>query len=460
MQRAGRYASTGFLRFGRLCENKNEISYHHMERIPSMDAVKNPIYPEIALCRQKLFDSPILNVKLKLEKTFSEVSTEKLKAGKSVAIGVGSRGISDIDKILVQLVTFLKRHGMKPFIFPAMGSHGGATAEGQSKVLQSLGIQADIVGAPIDASMDVVRLGKLDNGVDIFFSQAALAADYIVVVNRIKPHTKFRADIESGLCKMLTIGCGKHQGASEYHRSAVQNSFRIIEQAAGYILQQCNLLFGIGLVEDGYKKLSEIHLLYPDSIIEQEKQLLKSASAKMARIPFDDLDLLIVDYIGKNISGIGMDSNVTGRHRDIVGDFYESPHVRRIFVRDLTPETDGNGNGIGLADFVTTRLVKSLNLEKTYINAITAISPEKAAIPMHFDTDRKCLDACIKTLGKKDTTALRMVRIKNTAELEWMYLSRALADEANDHPDIEIMSPWNAIDFDPNDNLKMFHVKQ
>jgi len=301
--------------------------------------------------------------------------------------------------------------------------------------------------------MDVIQLGELPNGLKIYFSKKAVEADHIVLINRIKPHTKFRAEIESGLCKMLTIGLGKAAGAAEFHRCAVQHTFKIIEDAARFLINQTPTLFGLALLEDGYGNLAHVETVFPSSFIEREKTLLPDAAAMMGRIPFDYLDILIIDYIGKDISGIGMDSNITGRHRDIVGDFFTSPHVKRIFVRDLSPASDGNGNGIGLADFTTKRLVDALDMQKTYANALTAISPEKASIPMYFDTDRKSLELCFQTTGIDSTARARVVRIRDTASLGLLQVSKVFEPQILSNPDLERITPWQPLQFDKSDNL-------
>ena len=287
-----------------------------------------------------------------------------------------------------------------------------------------------------------------------------LEADHLVLINRIKPHTKFKADIESGLCKMMTIGLGKVQGAAEFHQYAVDQGFGIIEDAAKLLIGKLNLLFGLGLLEDGYGRLATVEAVLPDQLIRREKRLLKKASRMMAHIPFDFLDILIIDYFGKDISGIGMDSNITGRHRDIVGDFKTAPNVKRIFVRDLSPGSDGNANGIGLADFTTRRLADRIDKEKTYVNAVTAISPEKAAIPLHFNTDRNCLDACARTTGISEFNQLRVVRIKDTKSLAYLHVSRALESEVRSDPSLSLISPWRQLTFDTSGNLSPFFSEE
>lgn len=411
-------------------------------------------YPDMAVVKQKLYSSGINDIPAAVLSALSAFTiSHMVKPGKIVAVAVGSRGINRIDSVVYHCLKFLKNKGLKPFIVPAMGSHGGATAKGQRDVLAKLGITESTMEAPVCSEMDVVQVGKLSNGLKIFFSKKALEADHIVVINRIKPHTKFRAEVESGLCKMLTIGLGKAQGATEFHRRAVRHTFKVIEDAATFIINQGRILFGLALLEDGRGDLAYVEAILPSSIVERDKILLKEARATMGRIPFDYLDILIVDFIGKDISGIGMDSNITGRHRDIVGDFSISPHVKRIFVRDLSPASNGNGNGIGLADITTKRLVDSLDIQKTYINALTAISPEKAAIPIYFDTDRKSLDVCAKTIGLDSMAKARIVRIKDTASLELLQISKALELEVLSNPNLELITPWQPFEFDEDDNL-------
>lgn len=419
-----------------------------------MNNTKPLKYPDMTDVRQKLHASKIKDMPAALLSTFSILPVADMtRPGQTVALAVGSRGINRIDNVVYHCLQFLKDKGLKPFIVPAMGSHGGGTANGQTAVLAKLGITESSMGVPILADMDVVQVGRLSNDLKIFFSKKALEADHIIVINRIKPHTKFRADIESGLCKMLTIGLGKTEGASEFHRCAVKHTFKIIEDAARLIINQGRITFGLALLEDGYGKLAHVEAILPPSFIEREKILLKDATAMMGHIPFDHLDILIVDFIGKDISGIGMDSNITGRHRDIVGDFYTSPHVKRIFVRDLSPASDGNANGIGLADVTTKRLVDVLDLQKTYANALAAISPEKAAIPIYFDSDRESLDACARTIGLDFMAKARVVRIKDTASLEFLQVSKALEPEILSNSNLEQITPWEPLRFDIDDNL-------
>jgi hypothetical protein len=379
--------------------------------------------------------------------------------GQTVAIAVGSRRIDRLSSVVSALVKVLKDQGADPFIVPAMGSHGGGFPEGQRAVLAGLGITRELTGARVLAGMDTILLDKTESGMPVYFSATALSADRIIVVNRIKPHTKFRAPIESGLCKMLAIGLGKKTGAETCHRHAVKHGFSIIESAARVILNRAPVVLGIGLIEDGCAQLSQIHALGPEVLVQQEKQLLKTASSMMGKIPFDTIDLLVVDRIGKDISGIGMDSNITGRHRDITGNFNHAPDPARIFVRELSEQSDGNANGVGLADVVTSRLASRIDIEKTAINAVAAISPEKAAIPVYFKTDRRCLEVCIHTAGIENISEAKIVRIRDTSSLQYMEISKALGPLAKKQAGFCQVTDWRRWNFDMHGNLFDFYPK-
>ncbi len=419
-----------------------------------MNPMKMQKYPDMAVVKQKIFSSRIYDLHGDVSFALSGLPDTLIQKGDTVAVAVGSRGINRINEVVLFCLQYLKKRGAQPFIVPAMGSHGGATANGQKSVLAKLGITESSMQVSIVPDMDVECIGQLECDLEIYFSSLALEADHIILINRVKPHTKFKAEIESGLCKMMTIGLGKAEGATLFHRFAVDNGFGIIEDGARTILAQGRICFGLALLEDGHGELAGIEAVLPSDIIAREKKLLKDAYEMMGCIPFDDLDILIIDYIGKSISGIGMDSNITGRHRDITGDFFTTPHAKRIFVRDLLPGSDGNANGIGLADFTTNRLVKRIDMRKTYINALAAVSPEKASIPMHFETDRAVLDACAAGIGRESIENARIIRILNTSSLELMQISRAFEQEAAENQDIELVSSWEPILFDQNDNLK------
>ncbi|HHP7236388.1 MAG TPA: lactate racemase domain-containing protein [Desulfobacterales bacterium] len=415
-------------------------------------------FPRVALVRQTLYRNPLEDITGSVTKSLARLPlSEHLQPNQRVAVAVGSRGIDRLAEVVSACIAHLKDLGLQPFVVPAMGSHGGATAEGQQAVLSKLGITPQRIGAPVEPVMDVECLDRLSNGTRLYFSTKALEADHIVLINRVKLHTKFRAPVESGLCKMLTIGLGKAEGAAEFHRRAVGHGFGIIESAAARLIERCPVRFGLALLEDGCGNLTQIKAVLPEAFIEMEKTLLKQASAMMARIPFDNLDVLVIDRIGKDISGIGMDSNVTGRHRDLVGNFDAAPHPRRIFVRDLSPASDGNANGIGLADATTRRLVDALDREKTYRNAITAISLEKAAIPAYFDTDREALEVCARSAGLESLQQARLVRILDTKHLEVLQVSESLQLDIDSEPNLQQLTPWEPLGFDAHDNLPPFN---
>ncbi len=411
--------------------------------------------PNMAMIRQSFDTQKIDDIAATVTREMTALSLgQQVKTGATVAITAGSRGIANMDLIVRCIVDNLKKLGAQPFIFPAMGSHGGATADGQTRVLENMGISEASMGCPVKSSMEVVYLGDASDGYPIYVDRHATEADHIVVVNRVKAHTKFEGPIESGLMKMMAIGMGKHKGAEYYHKAAVQLTFqRIVERVGLEVIARCPVLFGLGIVENAYHETCRIKALAPGDIFEGEKKLLVESKKRMARLPFDEIDVLVVDRIGKDISGTGMDTNVTGRNRDILGDFLSSPRIKRIFVRDLTEATKGNAIGVGFADFVTTRLVEKLDRKKTYINCLTAISPEKGVIPMYFDTDREALDACFSTIGDISIDRVRLVHIKDTLTLTHFAVSRACENEVGENRNLELAGRWSEMVLDADGNI-------
>jgi len=379
---------------------------------------------------------------------------EKVKSGDSIAITAGSRGVANIDTVTKTIVEELKKLGTKPFIFPAMGSHGGATAEGQIQVLANSGITEQSMGCPIRSHMEPEYLGDAALGYPINVDKNAMTADHIVVVNRVKAHTKFEGPIESGLMKMMAIGMGKHKGAVFYHRAAVQLGFQQIVETVGLeVMKRCPILFGFATVENAFHQTCIVRALPPEGIFEGEKGLLALSKERMAKLPVDEIDILIVDRIGKDISGTGMDTNVTGRNRDLLGDFTTKPRVKRVYVRDITNKTEGNATGIGLADFTSSRLVNKMDYHKTWINVITGISPEKGAIPIHFDTDREVLDACFKTIGDIPLSNTKVVHIKDTLSLNIISVSQAYATDIEKNSKLKMLGGWKEIGLDSSGNI-------
>ena len=319
-----------------------------------------------------------------------------------------------------------------------MGSHGGATPDGQEKVLAQYGITRETMEVSFDTSMEVVTIGRRPDGGEVVFSAAAAEAHGIVVINRVKPHTDFRGELGSGLQKMMAIGFGKHIGAANAHRAASRLGHEsVIAQTAKVILEKMPILFGVALLEDRHHQTADVKVIPAEEIVEEERKLLVKARALMSHLPFEEIDLLIVDEIGKEISGTGMDTNVIGR--DVLGYIASlkpnegpGPRIFRIFVRDLTVATNGNGIGLGLADFTTGRAVRALNLEYTYTNAITSLGLPAAKIPIYFESDREVLEMAIASLATETPQTLRIVRIGNTLEMDRLLVSEVLIGEARE----------------------------
>ena len=381
----------------------------------------------------------------------------KVTAGESVAISVGSRGIANIALIIKSLVEELRVLGLEPFLVPAMGSHGGGVAEAQQAIIEGYGVTEEYTGAPIKASMETVQVGKTEDGVPVFFDKYAYEADHVAVVGRIKPHTDFVGEIESGLHKMMLIGLGKHKGAALYHQAIVHYSFdRIIRSVGQTVIDKCGVLLGLGLVENQYDKTALIKGVGAEELVEQEKELLVLAKKWMPRLPFETVDLLIVDEIGKNISGAGMDTNVVGRKfHDNHAAEKEYPKVTRILVRGLTEETHGNASGIGTAEYAHKRAIEEMDREITYINCMTGNHPSGAHIPLYFDTDRICIDRALETVGLVEPENAKVLRIHNTLELAEVLVSEAYLPEVEKRDDLEVIGEAEDMPFDANDDLPL-----
>jgi len=384
--------------------------------------------PNMIKIRQKFSLPKINNVYDEILKDFNDKKTNsRIKPGMTVAIGCGSRGIANISEATKAVVDFLLKCGAKPFIFPAMGSHGGATADGQVKVLADYGITEDSMGCPIKSSMEVVELSKLDTGMPIYIDKHASEADGIVVISRIKPHTNFRAPIESGIVKMLTIGMGKIAGATELHSYGMDTFIDLLPKACAEIISKKNILFGVGLVENAADETAIAEIVHAENIFSREIELQKIAKNYMPRLLFDEIDVLVIDQIGKNISGAGMDPNITGRNSGSVK-WDVKPDVKKIVVLGLTPETHGNATGIGMADVITYEVYKDLDISKTYANVITSTYLDGAAIPVIMNTSEEAIKLAAKTVNRVKVKDLKIVRIKNTLELIHIEISENMID--------------------------------
>ena len=377
---------------------------------------------------------------------------DSVRPGMSIAVGVGSRGISNQPVIVRILIDHLKAQGAHPFIFPAMGSHGGATADGQQGLLLRMGISEQTMGAPVRATMDVVDMGTAGNGLTAWFDAYAAAADGIVLVNRIKPHVSFRGRYESGLMKMIAIGLGKQKGAEACHQLGMERMLGNIEAIGRTALSTGKILFGIALLENAYHETCRIEVIPAERIEEEEVALQAEAKRLEPRILFDRLDVLIIDEIGKNISGTGFDNNVVGRyhlpHMTSAG-----PFIARIAALDITEASHGNGNGLGIVDFTTERAYRKFSFEETYPNSLTSTVPASVKIPMVLKNDRLAIQAAIKTCNIADFGQVRLGRIKNTLEVHQMEISQNLLTEAHANPKMEILSEPFELGFNSEGNL-------
>jgi hypothetical protein len=416
-------------------------------------------YPLVFRLRQAYNSPQIEDVPAEVHAQLARLDlAAKVRPGQSVAITAGSRGIANIDRIIRAAVDHLKGLGAEPFLVPAMGSHGGATAEGQREVIESYGITEGAMGCPIRSGMETVVVCQTAEGFPVHFDRHAFGADHVLVVNRIKPHTRFVGDIESGLMKMLLIGLGKCAGAQVYHRAIEDYSFgQIIRSVAGEVLRKCRVLAGLAIVENAYDRTARIEAVPPGEFENREKELLVLARQWMPRLPFDRADLLIVEEIGKNISGTGIDTNVVGRkfndHQAVDG---ELPRVRRIALRKLTPETHGNSVGLGIAEFCKSQLLRETDFHITRLNAITAGHLSAAMPPMDYETDREMLDAALSNIGLTDPPDARILWIQNTLKLAEVECSAAYLPEARRRGELEVLTPLRELPLDAQGNLADF----
>jgi hypothetical protein len=364
------------------------------------------------------------------------LALDSLPAGARVAVGVGSRGIHRLPALTRAVVETLADRGFEPVVVPAMGSHGGATAEGQRETLAALGVTAETVGAPVDARMATERLAEVVVGettYPVHVATAALDADAVVLLNRVKPHTNFTGRIESGLVKMLVAGLGKQRGAVAFHETALAEGYvPALEAAFEVIDASVSLLGGVAVVENFHEETAHVEAVPAGDLLDREPALLERARAEMATLPVAEVDLLVVDEIGKDISGAGMDTNVIGRYRVLNAPDPETPAVKLLYARGLSDRTKGNGNGIGLADLTRRAAVEALDLRKTYANALTSGSLEKSKLPVVAPDDELAIRIALSALGGSDPEAARVVWIENTQDLGELYVSAAVIDDLPD----------------------------
>ncbi|CAK7005355.1 MAG: hypothetical protein DELT_00211 [Desulfovibrio sp.] len=416
--------------------------------------------PPMALIRQVFPAVDVDDLDAALANALSAPATAAVKPGMRIAITAGSRGFAAFVPILRGIVDFVKAKGAEPFVVPAMGSHAGATAEGQKHMLSLLGVTEEAVGCPILSSMETVEVGTLENGMSVRVDTYAYEADGIILYNRIKPHSAFRAPIESGVAKMLSIGLGKQSGAENCHLWGFKHMGRLVEEMAALKLKKCKVLFGVGTIENAYDRLSRIVVMAPETLIAEEKKYLQEAMRNMPRLPLGPLegplasgplDVLLLDEVGKEFSGAGMDPNITGRPSSpaISG----GPDVTRICVLDVSAKSAGNANGVARADVITEKLFNKFDRESVYMNCVTSGLLNAGALPLAMPDDKSAIQAAVRTCESQTPDAIRMLRIPNTLQLEFLYASKAMLPEFKTRPGIEIVSEAAPMRFDEEGTL-------
>ncbi|MEZ6067714.1 MAG: lactate racemase domain-containing protein [Planctomycetaceae bacterium] len=407
--------------------------------------------PRMVRVRQRFAAPRLLDPEAETRRALAVLELQdRVRSGDSVAITVGSRGIANIAAITRGIVDHCRSLGLVPFIVPAMGSHGGGTAAGQQAVIEGYGVTEAAMGCPIRSSMETVIVAETPQGFPVHFDRHAFSADHLIVAGRIKPHTKFVGDIESGLHKMMLIGLGKHAGALVYHRAIEDYSFaEIIRAVADIVLARCKVLCGVAIVENAVDETAVIEAVRPSEFAAREIALLRQARDWLPRLPVADCDLLIVDRIGKDISGTGMDTNIIGRkYNDHVATSEDAANCKRILVRGLTEKTHGNATGIGIAEFTTRRVIDAMDYEVTRINCVTAGHPTGAMLPVWYDSDREAITAALATLGLTPADQSRVVQIRDTLHLAEVLVSEACLPELAGRDDINVSSAPQPMSFD------------
>lgn len=400
--------------------------------------------------KQNFQNTSIKDVPSEVRKKFHSFKIGRhVKAGQSVAVGVASRGTHDLKDLVVTTVECLKKMGLKPYITPAMGSHGGATSEGQIQILRGLGISEAVVKAPIRASMDVVSLGRIHNGAEVFTAKDALEADHIVLINRVKPHTGFRSHVESGLCKMMAVGLGRQKGAANMHKYDLAAT---IVPAAERIMSKTSILCGLAVTENAMSGTHSIRLAGPDQFVQVDSEMLIEAWKLLPKLPMEHLDILIVDEMGKNISGTGMDPNVIGFWRRDGGE--KKPDYNILVVLDLTPESHGNAIGIGMADLTTKRFSEKIDWNATYKNSLASKKFRSVRMPMVVEDDRRAMVVALDTLADKKKA--RVGRIRNTGRLETFWISESVKSELETMPNFIVGNDPLQLEFDRRNRMKFF----
>ena len=416
-------------------------------------------FPHMMRIRQTFDDTALDDIPGEITGQLANLKLESsVKKGQTVAVACSSRGLANYGIIVKAVVSFLKQLKLDPLLIPAMGSHGAATAAGQKRVLEHLGIDEEDVAAPIRSSLEIVQIGETENHIPVYLDKLASEADHIVLINRIKKHTEFEHEFESGLLKMMAIGLGKQEGAATYHEAMLTYGYPgVILAVARKVMQDANLLFGVGTVENGYGQTARIGVGLKENIEEMEKELLTSAKAYAPSLPFDEADIILIDEMGKEISGTGFDTKVVGRiGLPLVTPEPERPRIKRIVVSDLTEGSAGNAVGVGIADIITRRLLDKIDMDALNMNTITGVCPEMGKIPLTVKNDYEAIEIAIKCVGLIPREKLKIMRIKNTALLSEVEISEAYEDEISKREDLEVLSPKREMEFDAAGNLRPF----
>jgi len=410
--------------------------------------------PKMIKVKQEFQKYSIENIKDHLVNQISQNKTSaKIKPGMSIAIGVGSRGISRELEIIKILIDQLKKYGIKPFIIPAMGSHGGATSHGQAAILAGYGITEKELGIPIKSSMETIKIGNTKEGVPIYFQKDAFLADGIIPINKINIHGDFRGEIESGIIKMLVIGFGKFKGATSIHSLGIDKFHCIIPQVGSIILEKLPVIFGIACLEDAFNNIAELNVILPEEMISEEKRMLKRLKKIMAGIKIPEIDVLIVDEIGKNISGDGLDVNIVGRFAGKQKNDIKAPIIKKLVVLNLTKETEENATGIGYADITTKKLFDSIDFQKTYTNAITSGVLESVKIPLVSKNDKEAIELATYITNTFDVSKAKLVRIQNTNKLEEILVSESIYQEIINQESFTVLGALQEMIFDQSGKL-------
>jgi hypothetical protein len=395
--------------------------------------------PPVVRIRQRFDDDKLADpIGVLQEELKKPGAIDQIQPGQQVAVAVGSRGVANVAGMTRAVIDAIKAAGGQPFIVPCMGSHGGATDEGQAEVLHHLGIDEQSMGAPIRSSMEVVKIDELANGLPVYVDKIASTADAIIVINRVKPHTAFRGPIESGIMKMIAIGLGKQKGAEACHQLGFKYMAEFVPEMAQLMINKLPIVFGVAAVENAYDETCHVEVLPAADIYEREIVLQAMAKERMPKLLFDQIDVLVIDQIGKNISGDGMDPNVTGRYPTPYAT--GGPDVNKMVVLDVTKESKGNANGVGTADFTTRRLADKMDFTATYMNGLTSTVCAPTKLATTLESDELAIKAAVKTCNVLDFTKCRLVRIKDTLHLGEIEISINLLEEARQHPGIEIIS--------------------